>query len=105
MHANNGGGATVDDVLHVLGLCIIEQARTQARTDTRRSIAEQNLAETALRWQEMARRNPKVAMYREQQAVARQVRGEIRVMMKNDDGAAWFRKAEDIEHPSNPYRH
>jgi serine/threonine-protein kinase len=71
-------GVNSDDVQHVRAQCIVEQARTLAKSPATRAIAEKNLSHAIQQWQELVQRHPQIARYQAWQAVAYQVRGEVR---------------------------
>jgi serine/threonine-protein kinase len=81
MWTKGGAGANPDDVLHALARSLLEYSRTVALTPSTRATAEKNLGQAILAWKGLGERHPKIAMYREWQALAHQVRGQVRATM------------------------
>jgi tetratricopeptide (TPR) repeat protein len=77
-----------DDVLHFLGLALVEQALTLAKIPARHREAETALDEAIENWQAMRIRSPQRLLFSEWQAIAYRARGELRTEMKNLDPAA-----------------
>jgi serine/threonine-protein kinase len=91
------GGVNRADVLHFLASCRLEQCRTWVKTPERRANAEKNLTAAATQWEILAKDYPGIPMYRESQAVAYQVRGELRADDKRPaEARADFEKSRGL---------
>ena len=104
LHQQPPEGVNRDDVAHFLGCCGIEQTRTRIRAEKARIVekkltgmakiwedhiewmrrlnwtrtTEQNLTGLVVMWEALARKYPRVPMYREWQGIALRLRGEFR---------------------------
>ena len=90
-------GVNSVDVKHTLGRCIVEQARTLAKSPKTRANAETNLGQAAQEWAVLSEWYPEIAMYREWQANAYQARGYVRIEMnKPAEAQADFQKSRQL---------
>ena len=77
----NTAGVNSADVQHTLCRCIVEQARTLAKSPKTQQRAETNLGQAVSQWEVLSKWHPEIAMYREWQATAYQARGYVRIEM------------------------
>jgi serine/threonine protein kinase len=81
-------GSANDNVLHLLGMALVEQGITMAKSPSRYSEAEIALDDAITYWQSLRRRSPQFPHFSEWQAIAYQSRGKLRTDMKRLDLAA-----------------
>jgi eukaryotic-like serine/threonine-protein kinase len=72
-------GMNPAEVRHSLNLCRLQQCRTWALLEARRTDADNNLGGVIADWEELARTFPAIPMYRESLGAAYQVRGQVRL--------------------------
>jgi tetratricopeptide (TPR) repeat protein len=80
--------AADDNVLHLLGMALVEQGFTMSKIASRHMEADGALGEAIRNWQALRRSSGQIPLYREWQAVAYQARGKLRTVMKRFDSAA-----------------
>ena len=92
-----GAVGNSNEVLHFLQRCVVELSRTQTRIPANRANAEKNLGQAVLWWEGMIKLHPQIAMYRESQAVAFQVRGQLRAeLIRPAEARLDFEKAREL---------